>query len=412
MPKLAAPAAPKRAPRSHSHTPEQWEGLISRDGDLGGLDDAGRLEAWSLLAWAEKKVKLPVAPPVTSLEDSEASRLLRTVLAVLSAPPATVEAAERVRLAAGWAGRLNHPLLHALHGVRALEAGQVRPAVEVFERLKCVGSAFPEVPLTAGRALLQAAGSDVRLLHRAEWYLKHAEHLYLEGPGEEAPEEEAECSDDPEPMEHEVSVEPGVQDRLAEIWGLMASLYDRLGDPRKGEMYRSRAGDCLEEREDADEGAEACHDFVDQPGLKPSDRKLIQAFFSAPQLTSLRASEQQQARTAVPCFVALGRMYLGLAPTRLDRYSLEELLLALIPEKIVASMDEMGRIPSVLTAWIAYLGKSAGLREAGRLVPLVHRLGADYMRNCRNRDCWGVPKARAMRAMASGEAPGGCLLAG
>lgn len=401
----------RAATRKKDTTPDrstEWSGLLQAD-DLATRDAAAREAAWPVLEWAALHATLAPVQAVVPAEKAELTRAVSVVLYLLSHPPAGVDLAERLRLAGVWASRLNHPLVHALQGVLAMEAGQTRAALETFERLKCVGPAFPEVPLVAGRALLQHAGRDSKLLHRAEWFLVHAEHLYLDGGEDEAPETEAEFSDDPEPMECEVEVDASAQEHLAEIWTLMAKLYERLGDRRKADMYHGRAGAAAEEREEASEepqGGES--EFANEPGLKAADRKLLVGFFASPQFSGLRGEEQKQARTSVPYFVALGRTFLGVAPNRLDRYALEELLTALIPEKLVATIEEMGRIPALVASWIHFLGKSGALRDAGRLVPLVHRLAADFMANCRNSDCWGVPKAQAMRALAGGVRGAAC----
>ncbi|MBM3460732.1 MAG: hypothetical protein FJX76_01390, partial [Armatimonadetes bacterium] len=185
-----------RKKETHALQEAAWRKLLETT-DFAGLDADARADAWTVLAWAEKHAVLSTPPTPVPAEKAEMERVVAAVLALIATPPAGVDAAERIARAAGWAARTNHPLVHALHGVLCAENAQMKAALEVFEKLKCVGSAFPEVSLVVGRALLAQAGRDSKLLHRAEWWLQHAEHLHLDGDSEIEAEEDAENSDDP-----------------------------------------------------------------------------------------------------------------------------------------------------------------------------------------------------------------------
>jgi hypothetical protein len=220
--------------------------------------------------------------------------------------------------------------------------------------------------------------------------------------GSEEAEDEEQWEEDAEAAAADVVLEEGAQQRLAEIWALMAGLYARLGDPKKSEMYRTRACNVCDDAACDDAGPEGLEplegEMPDPTVLKPGDRKLIRQFMESPQFRALSTAQQKQATVALPSFVSLGRLYLGLGPTRLDRYSLEELMLALMPEKLVATLEEMAHVPAALVAWIHFLK----LRDGARLVAMVHRLAGDFLANCRNPDLWGMAKTMAMQMLASG----------
>lgn len=375
-----------------------WRSLVN---DPAQLDTIDRSVVWQSLLWARDNEMIQPLPLPVAADASETSTVLRIVLRHVSNPPSGVTLQERLGIAE-WASQLRYPLLEALRAGLLAEAGRLKEAIGVFDALKSTASVFPEIPLMAGRTLLLHAGADSKLLHKAEGYLAHAEHLAMDGSEEIEDEEQWEES---EVVASDVVLDEGAQQRLAEIWTLMARLYARLGDPKKAEMYRTRAGSVAEETsEDHDpEGMVPLEGELPDPTvLKPADRKLIRDFIESPQFRGLSPAQQKHATVAVPSFVSLGRLYLGMAPTRLDRYSLEELMLALFPEKVVATLDEMSHLPAVVVAWINFLGKSGQLRDAARLVALVPRLAGDFMANCRNTDLWGMAKTVAMQMVASG----------
>jgi hypothetical protein len=380
---------------------EHWTSLVENPQALEKADEVGRERAWRALAWAQDNVEFPVVHFPVSADKSESAKVLSTVLRVLSAPPSAIGGRERLERARYWSSRFKYPLLDALCGVIAAEAGQVKTALQIFETLKSVGAAFPEVPVIAGRALLQCAGSDPKLLHRAEWYLMHAEHLSLNGDEEPQDDALAETEEDL-PLACDADLDEQAQARLAEIWSLMSTLYGRLGDRKKSEMYSSRAGSMAEEMATAEESDESAGEFSGVEGLKPPDYKLIRAYFASPQFTGLKAGEQRQARNVIPYFVGLGRTFLAMAPQKLDRYSLEELYVSLIPEKMVATIEEMGMVPAVLVSYIHFMGKNGHLRDGARLSTMVAKLAGEFMANCRNSDCWSMSKSMAMQMLKSG----------
>lgn len=391
----------KEALRIGSDDHALWVRLVREPETLTLATVACREEAWRALAWAQDHLSLEPIPVPVPVEQSEEARTLVVALRVLAAPPPSVSLHERLERARAWSQRLRYPLLDALYGSIAAEAGQVRLALAAFEGTKNAGPAFPEVPVAAGRALMLCAGNDPRLLHKAEWYLVHAEHLILNG-------DDAGCDVDEEGEEEEVGVaelDEASQRRLADIWSLMAKLYARLGDLRKAEMYRTRAGGCLDAlaEDEADEGeGRGEEEWAADPSLKAADRKLLRGFFESPQFRGLSPAVQRQGRAAVPFFVLLGRQYLGVGPTRLDRYSLEEILVSLMPERMVAPVGMMELVPPSIIAWIHFLGKSGHLRDAGRLGALVQGMGADYMAGCRNPERWSMAKTVAMKMLESG----------
>lgn len=379
----------------------QWTALIDDPSRLDGLDATARCTAWQAIVWASTHETIQPLPLPVAADACDTSALLRVVLNLLSAPSqAPLE--ERLQIAE-WASALRYPPLEILRGRLLAEAGRLKEAVSLFERLKSTSSAFPEVPLTAGRTLLAQAGADSKLLHKAETWLLYAEHLAMDG--SEEVEDEEEWQDGTEAVSSETVLDEAAQKRLAEIWTLMAGLYARLGDPQKAEMYRTRAGDVVEEavEEVTPESLEPLEGELPDPTvLKPSDRTLIRRFLESPFHRALSLAQQRQAAAALPSFVSLGRLYLGLAPTRLDRYSLEELMLGLIPEKLVATLEELAHLPATLIAWIHFLGKSGQLRDGARLVALVTRLSGEMLANCRNPDAWSMSKTLGMQMLASG----------
>lgn len=395
---MASTTAQKRVT---SEAEALWRGLTNDPSHIEKLHTSDRPGAWRALLWAVLHEKIqPLSLPV-SADASSSSTVLRLLLNLLTDPPTGVALEERLRVA-DWASQLRYPVLEALRAALLVEAGRVKEAIQIFDRLKGMATAFPEIPLTAGRALLSQAGTDPKLLHKAEGYLLHAEHLAMDG-SEEAEDEEHWGDESMPPPE--MLLDEAAQLRLAETWTLMAKLYARLGDSNKAEMYRTRAGNATDDanEEVGPEGIVPLDGEMPDPTvLKPADRKLIRDFIDSPHYRALSPAQQKQAAAAVPSFVSLGRLYLGMAPTRLDRFSLEELMLALIPEKVVATVDEMAHVPAIIVAWINYLGKNGLLRDAARLVALVPRLAGDFMANCRNPDMWGMAKSMGMQMMASG----------
>lgn len=379
---------------------QRWRGLVD---DPSRLDQTERASAWQALRWAHQHEKITPLPLPVAADASTTSAVLRLVLNLLAAPPVEVGAEERLAVAE-WASALRYPPLELMRAALLAEIGRIKDAIGVYESVKSVSSAFPEVPMAAARTILAHAGNDTKLLHKAEVWLLHAEHLSMNG--SEESEDEEEWEEDAESAAADMVLDEGAQSRLAEVWTMMACLYARLGDPKKADMYRTRAGNVTEEASSDDsspEGLEPLEGEMPDPSvLKPADRKLIRQFLESPQFKSLSLSQQKQAAVVLPPFVSLGRLYLGLAPTRLDRYSLEELMLALIPERLVATLEEMAHVPAAIVAWINYLGKNGLLRDAARLVPLVSRLSADFMANCRNPDTWGMAKTVGMQMVASG----------
>lgn len=387
--------------KSACATQTLWRRLLEDPQALEDLDATGLEQAWAALCWASENEKLePLAQPV-SADTSATSTSTRVALHLMSTPPAGVGTAERLRVVE-WTAALHYPPLELMRAQLLAQSGRVKEAIAVFESLKSTTHAFPEVPFVAGRTLLAVAGSDSKLLHKAETWLLHAEHLTMDG-SDEAEDEDA-CDADPECAPPEIVLDESAQRRLAEIWELMATLYARLGDPKKSEMYRMRAGSAAEETEEATpDGLEPFEgELPDRTVLKPADRSLIRRFLDSPQACALSPTQRQQAASAMPSFVSLGRMFLGLAPARLDRYSLEELMLGLVPEKLVATLDEIANLPAVLTAWIHFLGKGGYLRDGARLVALVARLSGEMVANCQNPDVWSMSKTLAMRMLASG----------
>ena len=395
---MARPSTKKRSCEEQA----LWRALAEDPAKLRESDAEGRERAWQALVWAGSHEKIEPLPLPVAVDACEASAVLRVTLELMSAPSKTASLPERLGVAE-WASALRYPPLEVVRGQLLAEAGRLKEAVALFEGLKSTASAFPEVLPTAGRTVLAHAGADSKLLHKAETWLLHAEHLAMDG--SEEVEDEDEWQDDSEAEVPDVVLDEASQQRLAEIWGLMAKLYARLGDPKKAEMYRQRAGSVCEEapEESTPESLEPLEGELPDPTvLKPGDRTLIRRFLESPPYNALSPAQQRQASVALPSFVSLGRLYLGLAPTRLDRYSLEELMLGLMPEKLVATQDEMAHVPAALVAWIHFLGKSGQLRDGARLVALVAKLSGEMMANCRNPEKWGMAKTLAMQMVAAG----------
>lgn len=395
---MARPSA-KKPP---SEEQALWREMVEAPSRVDGLDKEGRERAWQALVWAHAHEKIQPLPLPVAADACETSAVLRITVNLMSAPPAASPLPERLQVAE-WAAALRYPQLEIVRGQLLAEAGRLKEAIVVFDGLKSTASVFPEVPVTAGRTLLAHAGADSKLLHKAETWLLHAEHLAMDG--SEDVEDENEWQDDSEAETPDVVLDEASQQRLAEIWTLMAKLYARLGDPKKAEMYRQRAGSVCEEaaEEVTPESLEPLEGELPDPTvLKPADRTLIRRFLESPQFRALSPAQQRQASVALPSFVSLGRLYLGLAPTRLDRYSLEELMLGLIPEKLVATLDEMSHVPGALVAWIHFLGKGGQLRDGARLVAMVGKLTGEMLSNCRNPDKWSMAKTLAMQMVTAG----------
>lgn len=395
---MARPTAKKRPCEAQA----LWREMVEAPSRVDALDKAGRERAWQALVWAHTHETIQPLPLPVAADACETSAVLRVTLSLMSAPPSASPLPERLGVAQ-WAAALHYPQLEIVRGQLLAEAGRLKEAIAVFDQLKSTASAFPEVPLVAGRTLLAHAGPDSKLLHKAETWLLHAEHLAMNG--SEDVEDESEWQDDSEAEAPDIVLDEALQQRLAEIWTLMAKLYARLGDPKKAEMYRQRAGSVGEEtpEEITPESLEPLEGELPDPTvLKPADRTLIRRFLESPQFRGLSLGQQRQASVALPSFVSLGRLYLGLAPTRLDRYSLEELMLGLIPEKLVATLDEMAHVPATLVAWIHFLGKGGQLRDGARLVAIVGKLSAEMLANCRNPDKWSMAKTLAMQMVTAG----------
>lgn len=379
-----------------------WRDMVAAPSQVDELDKEGREHAWQALVWAHAHEKIQPLPLPVAADACETSAVLRVTLSLMSAPPSGAPLLERLGVAE-WAAALRYPQLEIVRGKLLAEAGRLKEAILLFDGLKSAASVFPEVPFLAGCTLLAHAGADSKLLHKAETWLLHAEHLAMDG--SEEVEDEDEWQGDTEDVAPDVALDEFSQQRLAEIWALMAKLYARLGDPKKAEMYRQRAGSVCEEtaEEATPEGLEPLEGELPDPTvLKPADRTLIRRFLESPQFSALSPAQQRQASVALPSFVSLGRLYLGLAPTRLDRYSLEELMLGLIPEKLVATLDEMGNVPAALIAWIHFLGKGGQMRDGARLVGMVGKLTGEMLSNCRNPDKWSMAKTLAMQMVATG----------
>ncbi len=136
--------------------------------------------------------------------------------------------------------------------------------------------------------------------------------------------------------------------------------------------------------------------------LNPLDM-LATRFVASPIARSLPIELLPDARYIVQKLIDFSCADLYVEPDEWDESMLRELLLTLVPCKLVVERPVLEKVAPVTEAFLVWLGSEGLLDDAPRLAATVHQWSEEIVSVGANPDNWGPIKAFAMRTIESGQ---------